>query len=182
MNQKLNSLNEKTKKVIHLMVTTLCARNCKYCCNKQYSLDDVPYVTDEELKQCEVLCITGGEPFEFTNPEKIARYYKSKYSNIKKIYVYTNALELYNFCRRNSNCSDSIDGYNISIKTKADVKAFYEMKDYTRFTFKENRLYVFDNLITEEIIPTITRYYWTVTPREWQEDFKPADDSVFRKV
>lgn len=182
MTSKLNDYNEKTKKVIHLMVTSLCLRDCPDCCNKQYSLDDVAYVTDEELKQCEVLCITGGEPFEFTNPEKIARYYKSKYPNIQKIYVYTNALELYNFCRRNSNCSDSIDGYNISIKTKADVNAFYKMKDYTRFSFKENRLYVFDNLITEETIPTITRYYWTVTPREWQEDFKPADDSVFRKV
>lgn len=30
----LNSRTEKTKKVMHLMVTSLCDRDCKYCCNK----------------------------------------------------------------------------------------------------------------------------------------------------
>ncbi len=180
---KLNEYTNKTKRVIHLMVTSLCLRNCPHCCNKQYSLDDIPYVTDEELKQCEVLCLTGGEPFEFTNPEKITSYYKKRYSNIKKVYVYTNALELYNFCRRNYiTYSNDIDGYNISIKTKADVEAFYKMKDYSRFSSRDNRLYVFDNLIEEETIPTITNYSWTVTKRSWQPDFEPADDSIFRKV
>lgn len=179
----LNDYNDKTKKVIHLMVTSLCLRNCPHCCNKQYDLNDIPYVTDEELKECEVLCLTGGEPFEFANPEKIAIYYKKMYKNIKKVYVYTNALELYNFCRRNYlTYTNDIDGYNISIKTKADVEAFYNMKDYSRFGFKENRLYVFDELITEPTISTMTPYKWVVTQRNWQEDFKPADDSIFRKV
>ena len=57
---KLNEKNEFTKKVVHLLITSLCNRNCPYCCNKQYSLDDVPYITDEELKETEVLCLTGG--------------------------------------------------------------------------------------------------------------------------
>lgn len=179
----LNEYNEKTKGVIHLMVTSLCLRNCPYCCNKQYDLNDIPYVTEDELKNCHTLCLTGGEPFEFTNPEKIAAYYKKRYPNIKKVYVYTNAVELYDFCRRYyTSYSNDIDGYNISIKTTADVVAFYKMKDYSRFDYKENRLYVFDNLIKEETIPTITNYSWTVIKREWQPEFKPADDSIFRKV
>ena len=165
------------------MVTSLCLRNCPHCCNKQYDLNDIPYITEDELNQCEVLCLTGGEPFEFANPEKIAAYYRKRYCNIKKVYVYTNALELYNFCRRNyTTYSNYIDGYNISIKTKADVEAFYKMKDYSRFSSRENRLYVFDNLIEEETIPTMTKYSWTVTKRSWQPDFEPADDSIFRKV
>ena len=44
---KLNDRTDKTKGIIHLMVTSLCDRNCPYCCNKQYDLNDIPYVTDE---------------------------------------------------------------------------------------------------------------------------------------
>ena len=81
-------------KTLHLMVTPLCNRNCKYCCNKQYTLSDIPIVTDKELKETEILCLTGGEPFAFTDPCAIAQYYKRKYSNIKSVFVYTNAMEL----------------------------------------------------------------------------------------
>lgn len=69
-----NNKNEK-KKVIHLMVTSLCNRDCKYCCNKQYSLDKIPYATSEELKNAETLLLTGGEPFAFTNPNEIAKHF-----------------------------------------------------------------------------------------------------------
>lgn len=175
----LNEYNEKTKRVIHLMVTSLCLRNCPHCCNKQYNLDDIPYVTDEELKECEILCLTGGEPFMFSNPNKIADYYKKKYSNIKKVYAYTNALELYQYIKRNYVLwYGPIDGYNISIKNKADLEAFNNMKDSSGFVDRENRLYVFDNLISEN--EKIN--FFTVFKRDWQPDFKPADDSIFRKV
>ncbi len=60
---ELNPKTDATKKVIHLMVTPLCNRNCRYCCNKQYDINDISYVTDEELREAEVLCLTGGEPF-----------------------------------------------------------------------------------------------------------------------
>lgn len=35
---ELNPKTDATKKVIHLMVTPLCNRNCRYCCNKQYDI------------------------------------------------------------------------------------------------------------------------------------------------
>ena len=60
---KLNCKTDTTKKIIHLLVTSLCNRNCKHCCNKQYNLNDVQHVTDEELREAEIICITGGEPF-----------------------------------------------------------------------------------------------------------------------
>lgn len=44
-NATLNDKNENTKKIIHIMVTTLCNRNCKFCCNKMYNLNDIPYVS-----------------------------------------------------------------------------------------------------------------------------------------
>lgn len=173
----LNRKNEKTKHVIHLLVTSLCQRNCKYCCNKQYNLNDIPYVTNKELKDALVLCITGGEPFLFANPSSIATYYKNKYGNIKKIFVYTNAIELFHYLVKGGKIID-IDGLNISIKTKLDAKVFESCiktnEEVTKLDY--NRLYVFDNLYTEN--PS----KFKVIHREWQPNFKPANDSIFRKI
>lgn len=173
---KLNERTESTKQIIHIMVTSLCSRNCKHCCNKQYDLNDIPYVTDEELKEAETLCLTGGEPFAFTNPCEIATYYKHKYKNIKNVYVYTNAMEFAKYLQYNT--IRDIDGISISIKTKADVFAFdtfiKDSKDVCKLT--SNRLYVFNNLYTEET------QGFDIIHREWMEDFQPANDSIFRRV
>lgn len=59
----LNPRTEKTKKVMHLMVTSLCDRDCKYCCNKQYDLNSIPYATDEELREVETLWSHGRRAF-----------------------------------------------------------------------------------------------------------------------
>jgi molybdenum cofactor biosynthesis enzyme MoaA len=172
---KLNKKTEITKKIIHIMVTSLCSRNCKHCCNKQYNLHDIPYVTDEELKEAETLCLTGGEPFAFTNPCEIANYYKHKYKNVKNIYVYTNAVELAKYLHCNT--IRDIDGISISIKTKADALAFDGIKDRKDICqLASNRLYVFDNLYTEET------QGFDIIHREWMEDFQPANDSIFRRV
>lgn len=175
----LNEYNDKTKKVIHLMVTSLCDRNCPHCCNKQYDLNDIPYVTDEELKQCEILCITGGEPFAYSRPAEIARRYKYYYPNIKKVYVYTNAIELYVHCLTIPHSSlEGIDGLNVSIKNAMD-KAVFDgiVRDDKVLSMDSNRLYIFD----DKLMPNHTDGF-KVIKREWQEDFKPADDSIFRKI
>ena len=179
MSCKLNEYNEKTKKVIHLMVTSLCDRNCPDCCNKQYSLDDIPYITDAELKECKVLCITGGEPFRYAHPNNIAFHYHRFYPNIEKVYVYTNAFELNIFLGEQAdyNCLVFIDGLNVSIKTMKDLDAFNTLVNNTNVKkLTENRLYVFNN-----IEPSYTGNF-TVIKREWQKEFVPADDSIFRKV
>lgn len=173
----LNEKTEKTGKVIHLLVTTLCKRNCKYCCNKQYDMNDIPYVTDDELKDAETLCLTGGEPFLFANPCEIAMHYRQRYKNIRNVYVYTNAYELAMYLR-NGGKIYAIDGVNVSIKTKLDADAFRDMLsvDAVIPMLKGNRLYVFDNLFTEDVPG------FDVFQREWQEDFAPANDSIFRKA
>lgn len=184
---KLNEKTNKTEKVIHLMVTSLCDRNCPYCCNMQYDLNSIPYVTDEELRKADTICITGGEPFKYANPSNIVYYYRRKYPNIKKFYVYTNALE---FCQyiKTEHIIDAmlslvcIDGLDISIKNELDKEAFVKMMEdeYLKRILREknfnNRLYVFDNLY--EGNPD----GFTVIHREWQEDFVPCDDSIFRRV
>ena len=86
-------------KIIHLLVTDRCDRDCKYCCNKQYNLEKVPVITKEELSQADMVLLTGGEPFAYANPPVIAGTIKKFFPNIKKIIVYTNALELYKYIK-----------------------------------------------------------------------------------
>lgn len=174
----LNDKNEKTKKIIHLMVTTLCNRNCEFCCNKMYDMNDIPYVTHEELCEAELICITGGEPFLFSNPNMIAKYYKDKYDNIKKVYAYTNAKELWDYLSNGSLCN--LDGLSISIKTKEDLQAFETFCYTSALCGKSNRVYNFLN--TEPYILDEYKNNFQIIHRAWQEDFTPADDSIFRKV
>lgn len=172
----LNEKNETTEKIIHILITELCDRDCKYCCNKQYDLHAVPYVTDEELRNAEILCLTGGEPFLYSQPNEIARYYKKKYPNIKKVYVYTNARELYWYLFEGGDL-DYIDGLSISLKSLKDVSSFIMLKDDLCVTsLSSNLLYVFDNLYDEECEG------FKLIHREWQEDFKPATDSIYRRM
>lgn len=176
----MNNLNEKTnktEKIIHLLVTTVCKRNCPYCCNKQYDLNDIPYVTDEELENAHTICITGGEPFLFSSPCELASFYKYQYPNIKKIYVYTNALELKDYLLKNQEPFYGIDGVSVSIKNTADAMAFEDIKDNKHINLlPNNRLYVFNNLYNKEV------KNFDVFQRKWQKNFVPADDSIFRKV
>lgn len=173
---KLNKKNKKTEKIIHLLITSLCNRNCEFCCNKQYDLNKIPYVTDEELKNAETLLLTGGEPFLFSNPCEIATHYKLKYKNIKNIYVYTNALELLRYLNLNK-FLNGIDGLSVSIKNELDLWAFNKLVKNPKINkLTSNRVYIFDNLIPEEL------GNFKLIIREFQKDFQPAIDSIFRKI
>ena len=178
----LNDKTDKTKGIIHLLVTPLCNRNCKYCCNKQYELSDIPLVTDEELKEAHTLCLTGGEPFLYTVPNEIARYYKTRYKNIKKIYVYTNT---YEFMQAYPKSLDAIDGINFSIKNKKDLEEFENLiidfpLDLPELVDMNNRVYVFDNIKLN--ISCVEEKGFKIIHRKWQKIFVPADDSIFRRI
>lgn len=173
---KLNEKTHKTEKIIHIMTTSLCNRNCENCCNKQYNLNDIPYVTDAELQNANTICLTGGEPFLFSNPCEIANYYKWKYRNISSVYVYANAFELGNYLCHNGKIF-AIDGVSVSIKTGIDRAMFdrYIVCNNDIANLSSNRLYVFDGLRPKKADGFV------VVEREWQSDFVPADDSIFRK-
>lgn len=163
---------------IHLLVTTMCARNCPHCCNKQYDLNKVPYVTDEELSKAKMILITGGEPFLFANPNIIARELKNKYLNIEKVIVYTNAMELYRYLYKGG-MTNHIDGFSISIKTMEDRLYFEQMALGMRSVFdgKSNRVYFFHI----QDMPSKDNNF-VLIKREWQPNFVPAMDSIFRKI
>ena len=166
--------------VLHLVTTKECIRNCKHCCNRQYNLDtQVPTVTEEELKTVEEVLLTGGEPVLFSEVNEIAKTLKNTYSNIKKVYVYANAIELaLARTSRKITSLDFIDGFTISIKNNFDRIAFedYLAEDEELASLSSNLVYVFDGLMPKDM----SRF--KSIERKWQEDFKPAENCIFRKM
>lgn len=173
----LNDKNEITEKNIHIMITSLCDRFCPYCCNKQYDLTTIPYVTKEELKNAENVFLTGGEPFAYGNPCAIASKLKKEYVNIKNIYVYTNAYELAIYLK-NYHSLYAIDGVTVSIKNELDKSYFYSriIDNIDIRKMKSNWLYVFPGFDVKDTGNFIKKQ------RIWQENFQPAPDSIFRRI
>lgn len=176
----LNDWNEQTKKNMHLMVTVKCDRKCPFCCNNSYSLEDILVASEEELSEVENLFITGGEPFAYSNPNLIAKYYKDNYPNIKKVYVYTNMFEFFN-----SQDTDlcNIDGINFSIKNQKDYKTYLNNRKKLEEKLKEqkvveNRIYCFPGFNDIEYSEEL----FTKFNRVWQKEFQAASDSFFRKL
>ena len=176
----LNEKTEETVKKIHLLTTRLCSRNCPNCCNLLYTDDIVPFVSDEELKQCKELFLTGGEPFQFTNPNEIAKWFKNKYQNIEKVIVYSNVTEFKNYLWFGGQI-DNIDGISISIKNKQDVEDFkYIIRHSEVDKMKYNRVYVFNKLLPENYETLSFKRF----DRKWQtlDEYLPAPDSIFRRM
>lgn len=162
----------------HILVTPLCIRDCKYCCNKQYNLNEIPYITDEELLNAKHVYITGGEPFLFSNPCMISYMLKKKYPNIERVVVYTNATELCDYLN-NYNLLYSIDGLTISIKNWKDKEVFEKFLSFDSEVLKlrHNRLYVFPGYEDTKCPDLIQKMN-----RVWQKEFVPAPNSIFRKL
>lgn len=174
---KLNEKTENTKKIIHLMITDKCYRNCPYCCNNQYNLDKIERITPEELSEAEIVFLTGGEPFLFTDPCKFAEILKEEYPNIQKVFVYTNAYELGLFLKQSH--IYAIDGLTISIKDNRDKLTFEEeiVNNASVLNLESNWLYTFPGFEDTE-----DKGKFNKKMRYWQKDFTPATDSIFRRV
>lgn len=173
---QLNDKTDVTKRNIHIMITNLCDRNCAYCCNKQYDVNEIPVVTNEELEEAENIFLTGGEPFAYADPCTTAAFLKGTYPNIKKVYVYTNAYELYEYLYKREKNLWGIDGLTISIKDKRDLEVFKDLVYHRQVFLRRNniRVYVFNDM---EVDP-----YFKTFKREWQKEFVAAPDSIFRRV
>ena len=168
---------------IHLVVTEQCDRNCKYCCNRGYDIGEIPHVTEQEMRECKHLFLTGGEPFTYSNPCNLARKYRELYPNIEMIVVYTNVAELYHYLREGGKIH-SVDGLNMSIKDRTDYEAFKRLtRDYphvftSQFLTKNLLLVMWDGVeldVFRGLGPTM------VVRREWQEHFVAADNCLFRR-
>lgn len=187
MNKTIDYFNGKTdedKKIIHLYILNKCSHHCKLCCNKEYSIEDIPVVTVEELKNAEMLCLTGGEPFLLDCVCDFAKQIKEQYPNIKQIFVYTCGDSLYHWLQKNQNLHD-IDGVNISPKNRYDAECLNNIFIYYReqiLSMWSNRIYLFPNVRNLVNSIELGRYESiNVISREWQEEFEP-DSGIFRRL
>ena len=165
---------------MHVMITTLCNRNCKYCCNNSYSIDEIPTATEDDFRRVDYICLTGGEPFLFTNPNEYAKKFKREYPHIEKVWVYSNAVELRDYLNKYPTAElNALDGISCSIKVHADAEAFKELlKDERIAALPDNLCYVFNNLLD-----TKCQFgNFKLKDREWQAEFTPAADSIFRRI
>ena len=174
---KLNERTDETKKIIHIMITDKCNRKCPDCCNNQYDINLIERVTAEELREAEIIFLTGGEPFAYyPDPCSLAHKIKQTYPNIKQVMIYTNAYELVTYLKMGGVLHD-LDGLTISIKSKKDMEAIkYLIEHDSLKNIASIRTYVFDGFQT--YIPA----NWDPRRRVWQKDFKPATDSIFRRL
>lgn len=168
---------EKEITTAHILVTSLCDRDCKYCCNKQYDLNSVPYITEDELSRMKHIYLTGGEPFTYSNPNAIARKLKLRYQNIEQVIVYSNAYELWEYLA-NGGMTNFIDGVTISVKSEVDISSLDCCTAYSRLiNLPKNRLYVFPGYEDVDCPASIEKI-----PRVWQEEFVPAPNCIFRRL
>lgn len=179
--------------VMHLMILNKCDHNCKLCCNKLYSIDELPVATVEELKTINTLCITGGEPFmSGINIDELAKKAKKQFPNIKKVYVYTSGSALWETL--NKQTFDYIDGVNFAPKNNNDWDALESIiyiyynhlnPDLGLPGLKENRLYVFKDQVND-----FKNYYKQIPEslnleviyRVWDKEFKTPDSEIFRRL
>lgn len=166
---------------LHLVVTSLCDRKCQWCCNKQYDIKNLQYATDEDFRWAEMLCLTGGEPFEYANPCQIARHYNNTYKNIKYIVVYSNAYELSEYLFDNGPLFN-IHGINVSVKNDDDLSRLRVVIPHI-YSLPMNRIYDFTGRAEEELLAMGCEkpFPFELINREWQKNFVPAENCRFRR-
>ena len=184
---------ENEKPVLHLMVNNTCTNDCPLCCNKQYNVDDIPVVTVEELRSIDTICFTGGQPL--LNIKSFADFcssLESSYPNIRTCYVYMNGAELFSYLNQDFprikmmfehfpwNTKVSY-GLTMSPKCKNDWFAIRELRPYMK-DWKSNRIYCFSDrdVANAEAIFDIGEV--EIVRREWQKDFAPAPNTIFRRL
>ena len=178
---------------LHLLVTAKCNNNCPLCCNREYNLLDIPVVQVDELSKAGTLCITGGEPLMFVDQvEHLVENYKYMVgsSSPKKIYIYTTGRSLTYDALSNLVFLKNplISGFSIGPKSYQDWRQIecLAQEDSDRMFKLNNRLYVFPEW--EQTFKDINREYpnisknFEIIPRKWQKSFKPAKNSIFRRL
>ncbi len=166
-------------KIARVLLWLECNRNCNECCNKYKSLiDQMKPITFEELKDFDIICLTGGEPM--LHPKKVISIINQLRTINKKakIYLYT---ALYK--QEIVNILPLIDGLQFSIHYPASVNDISNFMQLQKLLINRNRLYraYIDNRVLSSI--TIIPRIWTrLEVKAWlkEEDCPlPKDEQLF---
>ena len=178
------------RNIIHLYVINECGKKCPMCCNNLYDIDAIPVVTVAELKSANTVCLTGGDPFLYSELYKFIDRLRGQYPNIKNLYAYASGHALYNYLNLNWFEIGKLDGVSIAPKDVSDwvslknILKKNEMLNKILSSMKSNRLMIFDSQKAnfEKFLKNIDLSMFTILGRKWDKEFHTPENEIFRRL
>lgn len=180
------------EKIIHLYIISKCGKNCLLCCNKFYDMNSVHIVTEDELKSADIVCLTGGDPFLYSELHTFIGELCKKYPNIKNIYIYTSGSALIHYLNFNWDKFIKLtDKVSVSIAPK-DILDWVAVTNILRdkvfnnilSSMKSNRLMIFEDQerYFEQFLKDVDLSMFTILGRKWDSEFNVPENEIFRKL
>ena len=159
-------------KKARLLFTNDCNRNCRGCCNKNWTGEPAREITLKELRQYDEVYITGGEPMLY--PDALKSLIKNIRTKRNKIFLYTaqpypksEFLDILSL----------IDGCSVTIHNNKDAQNFVlNGYHYMSFPNKSMRLNVFLGR-NFKVTPD-----WDFRVKSWIENAPLPDGEEFVKL
>ncbi len=175
---------EKNRK-LRLLVTSKCPNKCPLCCNKQFTVNDIPVVDRWDYDE---IMITGGEPFLY--PDNLERFCKSireiagASGKKPKIYLYTSRCKWNDFERA---VRYYADGIVVAPHSSDDIKYFRETNNnlLKRLRYGYD---LFDCSLRLKVFPEVRDSLpenlkcWKVDYAEWIENCPLPEGEDFRRI
>ena len=168
-------------KIARLIMTYSCGRNCGYCCNKYKSMQRITKLITKvkEIKDYDIVCITGGEPLLFPyEVKKLIKKLRQQNPSVV-IYLYTTI-----FRKHMEEIIPLVNGIhytlheNVSKRDLEQFKLFQQtIKSYLNKSF---RLYVYPTNSVQ--IPIIPNRWKRIEIKQWiseTELYLPKDETLF---
>jgi hypothetical protein len=168
------------KKILRLIYTDVCNRNCEGCCNKDFDLANLPRPTHFEYDE---IFITGGEPLLFLD-EVIGFIKALRLITKAKIYVYTAYLDGYG-ANDFLTILRWVDGITLTLHEPRDWGMFLQLQSVINYVpevtdGKSLRLNIFKGVNTDiDLIPN----YWRIKHNiEWIKNCPLPENEVLMKI
>jgi organic radical activating enzyme len=154
-----------------LLFTNACHRNCKGCCNKNWTGEPAKLITFEQLLDFDEIYITGGEPMLYI--EELKNLINILKKSNKTVFLYTALPHPYSDFIEILNM---VDGLTLTLHDIADYKLFqaYDLNKLVPNN-KQLRLNVFPKI-------KINSDVWDVRPKIWIKDAPLPDGEEFVKL
>jgi pyruvate-formate lyase-activating enzyme len=166
-------------KKIRLLLWEKCNRSCDGCCNKGFDLVNLTNATIDDIRDCDEIYLTGGEPMLY--PDVVLSYIRfiREASPKTKICVYTADVSNIEMSKV---ILEETDGMTVTLHKTEDIFSFVEfaltVMDITKN--RSCRLNVFKN-VNFDLVPKFLG--WKVKQNiEWIPDCPLPKDEVFLKA
>lgn len=166
-------------KILRLITTYDCPRNCEGCCNKQrqFSGGAVPFF-DDDYKKYDQIILTGGEPMLYIT-SLILLINFIRLSTKAKIILYTAKLD---DPRQLIIMLHGVDGMTVTLHEKKDVNDFRKMNNLLIRSKSRERKSLRLNVFSEVNIKHLNTSLWDVKDGiEWIDDCPlPNGEEIYK--